>query len=291
MRVKNILKKIFIEPLVIISRDKAGLVGFIVLLFILLLSFIGPYFVKLDTEVKLDKIYQFPSREHILGTDNQGRDIFSQIVNGGKDVIIVAFLAAIISTLIAVSLGSLSAYAGGLTDTVIMFITEIILTIPQFPLLAVLAAFVRLTNPTMLAFIIGFLGWPALARAIRSQVLSIKERDYIEAARVLDLGRMHIIFSEILPNMLSYIVISLIMAMTGAVYSQVGLIILGLVPFYGHNWGLMIQLAWTRGAIFYKGSVFYILSPIIAIVLFQWSAVTFTRSLEGIFNPRLRAGE
>lgn len=291
MKGKEILRRIFWEPLVIISRDKAGLVGFIFLLFILLLSFVGPYFIKLDTEVKLDKIYQFPSREHILGTDNQGRDIFSQIVNGGKDVIIVAFLAALISTLIAVSLGSLSAYAGGFTDTVIMFITEIILTIPQFPLLAVLAAFVRLTNPTMLAFIIGFLGWPALARAIRSQVLSIKERDYIEAARVLDLGKTHIIFSEILPNMLSYIVISLIMAMTGAVYSQVGLIILGLVPFYGHNWGLMIQLAWTRGAIFYKGSIFYILSPIIAIALFQWSAVTFTRSLEGIFNPRLRAGE
>lgn len=291
MKGKEILRRIFWEPLVIISRDKAGLIGFIFLLFILLLSFVGPYFIKLDTEVKLDKIYQFPSREHILGTDNQGRDIFSQIVNGGKDVIIVAFLAALISTLIAVSLGSLSAYAGGFTDTVIMFITEIILTIPQFPLLAVLAAFVRLTNPTMLAFIIGFLGWPALARAIRSQVLSIKERDYIEAARVLDLGRTHIIFSEILPNMLSYIVISLIMAMTGAVYSQVGLIILGLVPFYGHNWGLMIQLAWTRGAIFYKGSIFYILSPIIAIALFQWSAVTFTRSLEGIFNPRLRAGE
>lgn len=291
MKSREIVKRIFWEPLVIISRDKAGLIGFIFLLFILLLSFVGPYFVKLDTEVKLDKIYQFPSREHILGTDNQGRDIFSQIVNGGRDVIIVAFLAGLISTLIAVSLGSLSAYAGGFTDTVIMFITEIILTIPQFPLLAVLAAFVRLTNPTMLAFIIGFLGWPALARAIRSQVLSIKERDYIEAARVLDLGRMHIIFSEILPNMLSYIAISLIMAMTGAVYSQVGLIILGLVPFYGHNWGLMIQLAWTRGAIFYKGSIFYILSPIIAIVLFQWSAVTFTRSLEGIFNPRLRAGE
>lgn len=291
MKSREIVKRVFWEPLVIISRDKAGLIGFIFLLSILLLSFVGPYFVKLDTKVKLDKIYQFPSREHILGTDNQGRDIFSQIVNGGKDVIIVAFLAGLISTLIAVTLGSLSAYAGGFTDTVIMFITEIILTIPQFPLLAVLAAFVRLTNPTMLAFIIGFLGWPALARAIRSQVLSIKERDYIEAARVLDLGRMHIIFSEILPNMLSYIAISLIMAMTGAVYSQVGLIILGLVPFYGHNWGLMIQLAWTRGAIFYKGSIFYILSPIIAIVLFQWSAVTFTRSLEGIFNPRLRAGE
>lgn len=291
MRSRSIFRQVFIEPLKIIARDKSGLIGFIVLLFILLLSFVGPYFIKLDTEVKLDKIYQFPSREHLLGTDNQGRDIFSQIVNGGKDVIIVAFLAGLISTLIAVTLGSLSAYAGGITDTVIMFITEIILTIPQFPLLAVLAAFVRLTNPTMLAFIIGFLGWPALARAIRSQVLSIRERDYIEAARVLDLGRLHIIFSEILPNMLSYIVISLIMAMTSAVYSQVGLIILGLVPFYGHNWGLMIQLAWTRGAIFYRGSIFYILSPIIAIALFQWSAVTFTRSLEGIFNPRLRAGE
>lgn len=287
-KLKNILRSIFIEPIILIAQNKVGLAGFIVLMIIVFMSFVGPLFIPLDTKVKIDKIYQPPSWEHILGTDSEGKDIFSQIVHGGKAVLTVSFLAALFSTLIAVTLGITSGFAGGRTDNVIMFITEVVLTIPQFPLLAVLAAFIRLSSPVLLAFILGAVGWPALTRAVRSQALSIRERDFIEAAKILDLGSMHIVFSEILPNMMSYITISFVMAMTAAIYSQVGLILLGLVPFSGHNWGLMIQLAWTRGAIFFENSIFYILSPILAIVLFQWSAVSFTRSLEGIFNPRLR---
>lgn len=285
---KNFLWAVFVQPLILIAQNKIGLAGFIVLLVIIFMSFVGPYIIPLDTKVKLDKIYQPPSWEHILGTDSEGKDVFSQIVHGGKAVLTVAFLAALFSTMIAVTLGITSGFVGGRTDNIIMFITEVVLTIPQFPLLAVLAAFIRLSNPTLLAFILGAVSWPALTRAIRSQALSLRERDFIEAAKILDLGALHIIFSEILPNMMSYITISFVMAMTGAIYSQVGLILLGLVPLSGQNWGIMIQLAWTRGAIFLKDSLSYILSPILAIVLFQWSAVSFTRSLEGIFNPRLR---
>ncbi|MCD6545594.1 MAG: ABC transporter permease [Thermotogae bacterium] len=287
-KLKNFLWSLFVQPVILIAQNKTGLVGFIVLLIIIFMSFVGPYIIPLDTKVKLDKIYQPPSWEHILGTDSEGKDVFSQIVHGGKAVLTVAFLAALFSTLIAVTLGITSGFVGGRADTVIMFITEVVLTIPQFPLLAVLAAFIRLSSPTLLAFILGAVSWPALTRAIRAQALSLRERDFIEAAKILDLGSFHIIFSEILPNMMSYITISFVMAMTGAIYSQVGLILLGLVPLSGHNWGLMIQLAWTRGAIFFKDSLSYILSPILAIVLFQWSSVSFTRSLEGIFNPRLR---
>ena len=287
-KLKNFLWSLFVQPVILIAQNKTGLVGFIVLLIIIFMSFVGPYIIPLDTKVKLDKIYQPPSWEHILGTDSEGKDVFSQIVHGGKAVLTVAFLAALFSTLIAVTLGITSGFVGGRADTVIMFITEVVLTIPQFPLLAVLAAFIRLSSPTLLAFILGAVSWPALTRAIRAQALSLRERDFIEAAKILDLGSFHIIFSEILPNMMSYTTISFVMAMTGAIYSQVGLILLGLVPLSGHNWGLMIQLAWTRGAIFFKDSLSYILSPILAIVLFQWSSVSFTRSLEGIFNPRLR---
>lgn len=287
-KLKNFLWAVFVQPVILIAQNKIGLAGFIVLLAIIFMSFVGPYIIPLDTKVKLDKIYQPPSWEHILGTDSEGKDVFSQIVHGGRAVLTVAFLAALFSTLIAVTLGITSGFVGGKTDSIIMFITEVVLTIPQFPLLAVLAAFIRLSNPTLLAFILGAVSWPALTRAIRSQALSLRERDFIEAAKILDLGAFHIIFSEILPNMMSYITISFVMAMTAAIYSQVGLILLGLVPLSGQNWGIMIQLAWTRGAIFFKDSLSYILSPILAIVLFQWSAVSFTRSLEGIFNPRLR---
>jgi len=197
-------------------------------------------------------------------------------------------LAGIISTTIAVVLGSLSALAGGGVDGLIMALADIVLTIPQFPLLAVLAGLVKFNNVTLLAVILGVLSWPALTRAIRAQVLSLREREFVEAARALDLGTKHIILKEILPNMMSYIAINLIFAMTAAIYAQVGLVFLGLVPFSGHNWGVMLSLAWTRGAIFFKDSLWYIMSPVAAIALFQLSLISFTRLLEEIFNPRLR---
>ncbi len=274
----------------VIARNRVGFVGFLVVIGFVLLSLVGPYFVKLDLKTDVSQIYQTPSWTHPLGTDHQGRDIWSQIVHGGRDILYVAFLAGLLSTLIAVTFGSLTALAGGVVDSVIMTITDIVLTIPQFPLLAVLAGFVRLNSLTLLAVLLAVLGWPTLLRAVRSQVLSLKERDYVEAAVALDMGLRHIIFSEIMPNMMSYIVISLTLAMTGAIYAQVGLIFLGLVPMSGQNWAVMIQLAWVRGAIFFKDSIYYIMSPVLAIAFFQLALVSMTRSLEEVFNPRLRVG-
>ncbi len=270
------------------TLNKVGFLGLLGVLFFVLMSFVGPYFVPLDTQTKVDKIYQPPSWEFWLGTDSEGRDIFSQIVHGGREVLMVAFLAGIMSTGIAVTLGALSALAGGWVDSAIMGLADIVLTIPHFPLLAVLAGLIKLENYVLLAFILAVLAWPSLARAIRAQVLSLRERDFVEAARALDLGTRHIILREILPNMVSYIVINLIFAMTSAIYAQVGLVFLGLVPFSGKNWGVMLSLAWTRGAIFYKNSIWYIMSPVAAIALFQLSLVSLTRLLEEIFNPRLR---
>ena len=105
----------------------------------------------------------------------------------------------------------------------------------------------------MLAFIIAAVSWPTLLRAVRAQVLSLKEREYVEAARVLDLGTWHILFREVLPNMTSYIVINFVIAMTSAIYGQIILYFFGLVPLSGDNWGLMIQFAFTKGAIYFNG--------------------------------------
>ena len=146
-------------------------------------------------------------------------------------------------------------------------------------------------NVSSLGLLLGLLSWPALLRAVRSQALSLKEREFVEAARSLDLGTPHIVFREIVPNMMTYIIISFALAMTGAIYAQVALVLFGLVPFSGSNWGVMLSLAWVRGAIFFKDSIWYIMMPILAIVLLQLSVVTTTRSLELVFNPRLRAGE
>ncbi len=275
----------------LLAYNKVGFVGFLVVLFIVLLSYAGPLIIELDTKTKIDRIYITPTLEHPLGTDHQGRDIWSQIVNGGKDVIYVAFLAALISTVIAVVFGTLSGFIGGWVDSAVMSVTDIILTIPQFPLLAVLAAFISLNSLTLLGVLMGLLNWPTLLRALRAQALSLKQRDFIEAARALDLGVWHIVLREMVPNMMPYIVVSFALGMTFAVYQQAGLVFLGLVPISAGNWSVMIQLAWVRGAIFYKDSVWYIMAPIVAIAILQLAIISMTRSLELVFNPRLRASE
>src|SRR5439155_16869325 len=124
---------------------------------------------------------------------------------------------------------------------------------------------------------------------VRLKVILPKEDDYVEAARSLDLGLFHIVFREILPTMRSYIVIHFILAMTEAMYAQVGIILLGLVPISGSNWGIMLYFAQGQGALFYRTSLWFILSPILAISLVQLSLATFASALEDIFNPRLRA--
>ena len=273
----------------LMSRNKTGFLGFLMFVGFLLLALVGPLLIAEETSADITAIYETPSWAHILGTDSQGKDIWSQIVHGSRDIIQMALLTGALSTFVGITLGALSAVIGGRFDATLTTAADIWLTIPRFPLLAVLATLIKLDDLIMLALLLALLGWAGLYRSIRAQVFSLKERDYVEAAVALDLGLAHIIFQEILPNMMSYIAISFTFGMTSAIYAQVGLVFLGLVPLT-RNWGVMISLAWTQGAIFFKDSVYFIMAPVTAIALFQLSVVWMSRSLEEIFNPRLRTG-
>lgn len=271
-----------------VERNKVGTFGIALLTVILLLTFIGPFFVHGENRTNVALIYGGASWAHPLGFDHSGRDIWYQIVHGGRSVILVAFAAAIIATAIGVILGSLAAMLGGKFDVVMLTLADIVLTVPTIILLAVLAAFVRVDSPFLLALLLGATGWPVLLLAIRSQVLSLKEREYVEAARMLDLGLPRILFREVLPNMASYILINFVFNMRGAVYGQVALYFLGLVSLSGVNWGIMIQEAFRRGAVFNNASMMGLVAPIFMIVMLMWSLILAARSLEDIFNPRLR---
>ena len=277
------------EFLRLLAGRPVGLAGFIGVLFFAFLAYVAPFFVPLQDTPNIREIYQTPSFGHPLGTDFQGRDTLNQIVYGGRDILTVGFLAAAFSTIIAVALGSIAATLGGRADSIILAITDVALTIPQLILLIVVAAIVRPSGFLILAVILALLQWPGLLRQVRAQVLSLKERDYVEAARSLDLGLLHIIFREMLPNMRSYIVIHFIIAMTLAIYAQAAIMFLGLVPLSGKNWAIMLYFANSQGAIFFRDSFWYILSPILAIALFQLSLVSLASALEDIFNPRLRS--
>ena len=227
---------------------------------------------------------------HLLGTDTQGRDIATHIVHGGRELILVAVGAGLLSTLIAVVLGASAAIFGGVIDRVLSAFTNLILAIPQFPLLVVLAGLLSLTSPVFLAVLIGILSWPTLMRSVRSQVLSLRERDYVEAAVALDLGNRHIMFREILPNMMSYVAVHLVFSITAAMYSQIGLVVLGLAPINNYTWGVMLYFGRSRGTMFNPDGASMALAPVVAIALFQVFMIMFARSLEELFDPRLRRG-
>ncbi len=278
-----------LEFLRLLAKRPSGLIGFVGIIFFLLLAFVVPIFVPNQESGDINAIYQTPTAEHFLGTDNAGRDVLNQIVQGGKEIISVAIITAFLTTLIATTLGAVSGIVGGKLDSVLVGFADVVLTVPTLIVLIVISALARPTNFLALALILSSLGWAGLMRQVRAQVLTLKERDYVEAARSLDLGLGHIVFREILPNMRSYIVIHFVLAMTGAIYAQVALIILGLVPFGGKNWALMLYFANTQGAFYFKDAFWFVFSPILAIVLLQLSLVLFVNALEDIFNPRLRS--
>ncbi len=270
----------------LLARNRTGSIGLALLVGIVLLALAGPLVVPPETQAHLDRIYQGPTIAHPLGTDFQGRDTLIMLIHGGRDVILLALLTGLLTTLLAVAVGALSAFLGGAVDSLLMAITDIWLTLPRFILLAVTASLVRLENVWTLAVLLAVTGWPGLARQVRAQMLSLRSREYIEAARLLDLGSVHIIFREMLPNMIAFIAIAMIAAMTQAIYTQTGLVFLGLVPF-GNNWGVMFSLAYARNAIYQPNAAWSLLVPMGAIVLFQLALIWLSRSLEEVFNPRV----
>ncbi|HJC68835.1 ABC transporter permease [Brachybacterium sp. EE-P12] len=278
------LRRLFGE----LTRSTSGFVGLCLVLAIVLLSVVGPVLIGTSVPGDPARAWEAPSARHWLGLEGAGKDTLHLLVIGGRTVLMVGFLAATITTVIAVAIGSLAGYFGGRFDALMLQLTDIVMTVPQIVLLAVVGAFYKLDSPTLLAIIVGVLSWPVLMRSIRAQVLSLKEREFVEAAQLLDVGWVRIVFGEIVPNMASYILINFIIAVTNAIYAMVGLYLLGLAPQRGTNWGIMINDAWTKGAMFNPDAMPYIIAPVTMIVLLQLGLILLTRTLEEILNPRLR---
>ena len=173
-----------------LTRSTSGFIGLCLVLLILLISLVGPMIMGTHVAGDPARAWEAPSGEHWLGLEGAGKDTLHLLVTGGRTVLMVGFLAAAITTVIAVAIGSLAGYFGGRFDAVMLQLTDIVMTVPQIVLLAVVGAFYKLDSPMLLAVIIGILSWPVLMRSIRAQVLSLKEREFVEAAQLLVVVRL-----------------------------------------------------------------------------------------------------
>jgi peptide/nickel transport system permease protein len=272
----------------ICKSDKSAFVAGIVILIYLCVAIFGPIFVHLSPFQNPADAYLPPSWPHPLGTDFLGQDILTQIVIGTRPVLEVGLLTAIFAVGFGVIVGLVTGYLGGAVDMALMRLADVFLTIPALPLVIVVASIIRTSSPLILAAIIAITAWAGLARAVRAQALSLRSADFIEAAKVQGLPLRHMIGRQLLPNVGPYVAINFLLAVTAAIYAEVGLFVLGVAPVSGINWGIMINLAMGNGALYTSKSMLYLFTPMAAIVFLQVALVFFTRALDQLFNPRLR---
>jgi peptide/nickel transport system permease protein len=272
----------------IARSDRTALAGAAVVAIYVVIAIIGPYIAHVSTVDNPSLAYLSPSWHHPLGTDSFGQDVLSQVILGTRPIMEVGVLSALMTVFVGVVVGLVSGYLAGTADNVIMRITDVFLTIPGPPLILVIATVVRTTSPVVLALILSVTAWPGLARAVRSQALSLRTSDFVEAARLQGASLTNIVGRQLLPNVGPYVAINFLLAITGAIYAEVGLFLLGIVPFSGTNWGVMINLAMNQGALYTTKSMLYLFSPMAAIVILQVAFVYVTRILDSLFNPRLR---
>ncbi|MEN6299326.1 MAG: ABC transporter permease [Anaerolineaceae bacterium] len=232
-----------------------------------------------------------PSAHGPLGTDDAGRDVWTQLVYGARISILVGFLAGFIAMVIGSLFGILAGYFGGTIDTLLMRITDILLVIPDLPLMLIMVATFRQMNLHIsplfvLVIVIGLLYWTSTARLIRSQVLTIKERQFVARARAIGAGHFHIIRKHILPQIMPLIVANTVLTLSTAILTESGLAFLGLGDPTQPSWGTMLNFAFDRSAIT-NGAWWFYLPPGFAIVWVTLGCVLLGNVLEEMLNPRL----
>ncbi len=281
-----------LDYLKLVWRNKKGRVGLLITIFYVLLGTIGPLIVPKPVIVNIDPnmIFRAPMLNpyYILGTGPIGDSILGDIVWGAPFILEVSFLAGLFTTLIGIAVGMISGYKGGVLDNVLMSINDIVMTMPSLILILIIATSLRTSNPLILAGILSISGWTGLARAIRSQILLMKNLPYVEVARTLGLGSLHIIFREIMPTVASYIAIHFIFNVEGALYAAIGLYFLGVLPVSQYNWGVMINEALQEGAIYGNSAIWFLLWPSIFVVMFMTGLIMLSYGIDEISNPRLR---
>lgn len=263
-----------------------GVLGIGGLLVLVVTSAVGRFLTD-PPRPDIESIAQAPSAQHWLGTDFTGRDNLHLVIRGGWDMLELAFVAGFLMSAIALTAGLLGAYAGGVVDRVVVSCIDLWLTVPRFVLLLVIASLFPVSSTFALAALIAAFEWPYLARQIRAQALSLRRREYVEAARLLQLRSGHIMVRYLVPAIGPFVVISTIQAMNTAIYQQVGLAFFGLVPLED-NWGVLFSVAYSQNALYLPAAAWSLLTPVAAICLLQFCLVLASRSLEELFDPRLR---
>ncbi|MCR4709603.1 MAG: ABC transporter permease [Clostridiales bacterium] len=269
--------------------NKMARTGIIIVGFFILVAIFGPAimpFKTTDIALTRDLVFNKPSAEHWLGTDNNGRDVLAYLVNGARASLMVGIIATMISMCVGTTIGITAGYTGGWVDNLLMRVTDFFMVLPWLPFCMVLAAILG-TSVWNIILVIGITGWTGTARVIRAQTLSVKEQQYVERTLSLGAGKIHIMLKHILPNVFPLVFSESILIISSSILTETALAFLGLGDPTNPSWGTMLNDAYSTGAMT-NGAWWYFITPGICVILVALGFTLMGYAFDEILNPKLQ---
>lgn len=270
-------------------RDRKCRIGLFLLAAFLAVAALAPWLAPHDPRAAVGGPSEGPSAAHWLGTTNDGEDVLSQLIWGAQTSLVVGLVAGLISTIIGLAIGLTAGYSQGIVDEFLSFLTNLALVVPVLPLIVILASYSPVRGIGMIIIVISITGWAYGARIKRSQVISLRTRDYVAAAKLAGDRTGRIILREIMPNMTSLIVVGFMGAALGAIGGEAGLSFLGLGDPQTVSWGAMLNQANIGGALL-TGQLAWLVAPGLALALLITSFTLINFGIDTLSNPQLREG-
>ena len=271
-----------------VTGNKQAMFGLGVLAFFVFLALFGSLLEPYDPTAKTGAVYEAPSSAHWLGTDDGGGDMLSVLIAGTRVSLEVGFFAALVAIVIGGTVGVLSGFFGGKTDTVLMRVTDYMLVIPDIPLMIVAAALFGRSLKNIIV-IIGIIYWTSTARLIRAQVKSVRERVYVKRARALGAGNRRLVFKHVLPQVAPLLIANTVLMIALGIFAETYITFLGLGDPSTISWGRLIENAFT-GEATVNGAWWAIAPPGICVTIVILACTMVGQSVEDSLNPRLRVG-
>jgi peptide/nickel transport system permease protein len=276
--------------LVLLLRSPKGRVGLGIVLGMVLLGLLAPLLVPASkaTEFSLLDARQAPSLHHIFGTSDQGTDVFAQVAWGARRSLLLGAAAGLIATILATTLGVFAAYVGGIVDEFLNLLTNVFFVIPTIPLLIDVTAFLHTRSMLTMILVIACTLWAFEARILRAQALTLKNRDFVLAAKVAGESTRRIVFGELMPNMISRIAAAFVLVFYIAILVSAGLEFLGFGDLQKPSWGVALYWATVNSSVL-QGEWWAFVFPGLAIGLTVLGLTLVLAGIDEVSNPRLRA--
>jgi peptide/nickel transport system permease protein len=287
MKILRSILRVLVKGLRFLRRDKKAMAGSIILFVLLLITAFPSWFTPDNPSAEIYTPGIGLSWSHLLGTTSFGQDVFSQLMSGTRQSVLIALIVGFFCTVLSVVIGITAAYVGGFADDALALFTDVVLVIPTFPLIIVITAYVKNAGFWLMVFVLVFTGWSYGARQLRVQALSLRNRDYLLAAKARGESSRYVIFVELIPPMTSLIVANFLGAALYAVLAASGLQFVGLGNINDQSWGTMLYWAQNNEAL-QTGLPLWALAPGVAIAVLGSALALLNYAFDEVANPALR---